>query len=72
MPAAKFTYMYNTLFFATDPFALDMICHNLLVEKRRSMSIKINKHPIYTEYLRYAQRLGLGIVDPKKIKYIKG
>ena len=72
MPAAKFTYLYNTLFFATDPFALDMICHNLLVEKRRSMGIKTNTHPIYTEYLRYAQRLGLGIADPKKIEHLKG
>ena len=30
MPNAQFTYLHNTLFFATDPFALDMTCHNIL------------------------------------------
>lgn len=71
MPAAKFAYLYNRLFFATDPFALDMICHQLIVEKRKKMGIKINEHPRYSEYLRYAQRLGLGVADPKKIEHIK-
>lgn len=72
MPNAKFTYLYNTMFFATDPFALDMICHNIIVEKRREMKVKkFNEHPRYTSYLHYAQRLGLGIADPKKIKHIK-
>ena len=70
-PAAKFCYPYNRLFFATDPFALDMVCHNLIVEKRKSMSVPTNEHPRYTEYLRYGERLGLGIADPKKIKHIK-
>lgn len=62
---AKFTYLFNTLFFATDPFALDMVCHNLLVEKRKSMNVSVNENPRFTEYLRYAQRLGLGVVDDK-------
>ena len=70
MPAAKFSYFYNSLFLATDPFALDMTCHNILVEKRKSMTIKTSEHPIYTEYLRYGQQLGLGIADPQKIKHI--
>jgi len=68
---SKFTYLYNRLFFATDPFALDMVCHNLLVKKRKQMKVKTNEHPKYTEYLRYAQRLGLGISDPNKIEHIK-
>jgi hypothetical protein len=69
---AQFTYLYNTIFFATDPFALDMICHNILVEKRREMKVKgLNEHPRFTAYLHYAERLGLGIADPKKIKHIK-
>jgi len=72
MPNAKFTYLYNTVFFATDPFALDMTCHTIIVEKRRQMKIKkFNEHPRYTEYLRYAERLGLGIANPQKIKHIK-
>jgi len=70
MPAAQFTYLYNNLFFATDPFALDMTCHRILVEKRKEMNITVNEHPRYTEYLRYAQRLGLGVADPDKINHI--
>ena len=71
MPAAKFAYIYNRLFFATDPFALDLICHNLLVSKRKEMGVKTNEHPRWTEYLRYGEKLGLGIADPSKIKHIK-
>lgn len=69
--AAKFAYKYNRLFFSTDPFAMDMIAHNLLVTKRKSMNIEVNEHPRYTEYLRYAQRLGLGVADTEKIKHLK-
>lgn len=72
MPAAKFTYVYNTMFFATDAFASDTVCHHLLVEKRKSMGIKVNEHPIYTDYLHYAQRLGLGVTDTSKIEVCKG
>ncbi len=72
MPNAQFTYLHNTLFFATDPFALDMTCHNILVEKRRQMKVKgLNEHPRYTAYLHYAEKLGLGIADTQKIKHIK-
>ncbi len=72
MPNAEFTYLYNTLFFATDPFAMDMICHNIITEKRREMKVKgFNEHPRYSEYLRYAEKLGLGIADPKKISHVK-
>ncbi|UCE08882.1 MAG: DUF362 domain-containing protein [bacterium] len=70
MGNAKFTYLYNTLFFSTDPFALDMLCHNLMVQKRKEMNVKVNEHPRFTEYLRYAERLGLGIADPEKIEHI--
>lgn len=70
MPAAKYTYIYNTLFFATDPFALDMISHILLVAKRKEMNIKVNEHPKYTDYLRYAEKLNLGVTDPKKIDHV--
>jgi len=70
-PEAKFTYLYNTLFFATDPFALDLLCHNILVEKRKSMGVRVNEHPRFTEYFRYAQKLGLGIGDPAKIEHVK-
>ena len=71
MPNAQFTYLYNTLFFATDPFALDMICHNILVQKRKEMNVKVNEHPRFTEYLHYAEKLGLGIADPDKINHIR-
>jgi hypothetical protein len=68
MPVAANVYTYNSLFLATDPFALDMTCHNLMVEKRKSAGIQVNEHPKYTEYLRYAERLGLGIADPARIE----
>ncbi|HQG46749.1 MAG TPA: DUF362 domain-containing protein, partial [bacterium] len=68
--AAQFTWDYNTLFFATDPFALDMVCHNLLVAKRKQMNVKVNEHPRFTEYLRYAEKLGLGVASPEKITHV--
>ena len=71
MPNAKFTYLFNTLFFATDPFASDMICHQIMVKKRKSMNVKVNEHPRFTEYLHYAERLGLGIANTEKIKHIR-
>jgi hypothetical protein len=70
MPAAQFTYLYNNLFFASDPFALDMVCHQLMVKKRKEMKINVNEHPRFTEYLHYSQRLGLGITDPNEINHI--
>jgi len=68
---AKFIYSLSTLFLATDAFALDMVCHNLLVAKRKSEGVKVNEHPMYTDYLRYAERLGLGIADPEKIQHVQ-
>lgn len=70
-PNAKFTYTYNTLFLATDPFALDLTCHQILVQKRKEMNVNVNEHPRFTEYLRYAERLGLGIADPEKINHVR-
>jgi hypothetical protein len=72
MPNAQFAYLYNTMFFGTDPFAVDLTCHNILVEKRKAMKAKdFSEHPRFTEYLRYAEKLGLGIGTPSKIKHIK-
>lgn len=68
---AKFIYPYNRLFFATDPFALDRVCQDLIVKKRKEMNVKTNEHPRYTEYLRYAQRLNLGIGDMEKIEHVR-
>ncbi|MBD3373392.1 DUF362 domain-containing protein [candidate division KSB1 bacterium] len=70
-PAAQFTTFYNRLFFATDPFALDRICHDLLVTMRKEKGIDVNEHPRFTQYLRYAEELGLGIVNPGKTEHIR-
>ncbi len=67
----QFVYPHHSLYFATDPFALDMICHNQLVAKRKEMKIKVNENPRYTEYLYYAEKLGLGVATPDKIKLIR-
>ncbi len=68
---AKFIYPFGRLFLATDPFASDRICHDMLVKKRKKMEVKVNEHPRYTEYLRYAERLGLGVGDMAKIKHVQ-
>lgn len=68
---AQFVYDHHTLYFATDPFALDMVCHNLLKEKRKAMNVKVSDHPIYTGYLLDAEKLGLGIADMEKIEHVK-
>jgi hypothetical protein len=70
-PLAQATWFLNTLYFATDPFALDMTCHNLIVEKRKAMKVQVNEHPKYSEYLRYAERLGLGVADPARISFVQ-
>ena len=36
--------------------------HQIIVEKRKSMKIEVNEHPMFTDYLRYGERLGLGVV----------
>ncbi len=68
----KFVYPNHSLYFATDPFALDMVCHNELVAKRRAMGVAVNEHPKFTEYLHYAEKLGLGVADPAKITVLRG
>lgn len=68
---ARFAYVDNKLYFATDPFALDMVCHNLLVAKRKEMGVAVNEHPRFTEYLRYAERLGLGVVDEARTEHVR-
>jgi hypothetical protein len=70
MPNAEFAYPYQRLFLATDPFALDMICHRLMVAKRKNMGIEVNENPMFTDYLYYAERLGLGIADPERIEHV--
>ncbi len=67
----KFVYPNHSLYFATDPFALDMTCHNELVAKRKAMGIAVNEHPKFTEYLRYAEKLGLGVADPARIAVVR-
>ncbi len=68
---AKFIYIDNRLYFATDPFALDMVCHTRLTAKRKEMGVAVNENPRFTDYLRYAEKLGLGVADPAKIKHVR-
>jgi hypothetical protein len=71
MPNEQFWYPNNALYLATDPFALDRIGQEQMVAKRKAMGVKVNEHPRFTEYLDYAQTLGLGVGDPAKIKLYK-
>ena len=67
---AQFVWPNCSLYFATDPFALDMICQIEVVAKRREMGREVNEHPRFTDYLRYAEKLGLGIADKDKIRLV--
>ncbi|NOY23065.1 MAG: DUF362 domain-containing protein [Acidobacteria bacterium] len=71
MPVAKFVREYNTLHMSTDPFAVDAVCHRELVAERKKQGVRVNEHPVYTEYLRYAQKLGLGITKKESIQYVQ-
>ena len=68
---AQFVYNNNTLYFATDPFALDMVCHKQMIAKRKEMGVTVNENPRFTEYLRYAEKLGLGVVADGKINHVR-
>ncbi len=67
---AQFVYPNQSLYFATDPFALDMICHRQIVAKRKEKGVAVNESPRFTEYLYYAEKLGLGVATPEKISYV--
>lgn len=66
----KFVYSPKTLYFATDPFAVDMVGHREMVAKRKEAGVTVNEHPKFTQYLFDAEKLGLGVVDPAKIKLV--
>ncbi len=68
--APQFAYTHNRLYFATDAFASDRICHDQIIAKRKETGITVNEHPRFTEYFRYAEKLGLGVGDPQKINHI--
>jgi hypothetical protein len=67
---AQFIYPHASLYFATDPFALDSLCHRQMVAKRKEMGIQVNEHPRYTEYLRQGERLGLGVAAADRIEHV--
>ena len=67
----QYVYPNHSLYFATDPFALDMICHNEIVAKRKVMGVQVNEHPSFTDYLRKAEKLGLGVTNVGKIKLLQ-
>ncbi len=67
----KFVYPNASLYFASDPFALDMTGHRELVAKRKAMGVTTNEHPRFTEYLYYAEKLGLGLATPEKIELVE-
>lgn len=68
---AQFVYPNHSIFLATDPFAMDMVCHRQLGAKRVEMGIAANTNPRFTDYLHYAERLGLGVANPDKIVHVK-
>jgi hypothetical protein len=67
----QFIYPNHSLYLATDPFALDMVCHGEVVAKRKAMGVTVNEHPRYTDYLHYAEKLGLGVVSGDRFKLVR-
>ncbi|HNX51863.1 MAG TPA: DUF362 domain-containing protein [Thermoanaerobaculaceae bacterium] len=67
----QFVYPNRALYFATDPFALDMVCHRELMAVRKAKGVTVNEHPRFTEYLYYAEKLGLGVATPERIKLVE-
>ncbi len=67
----QWTWNYNGIMVARDPVAIDRVCHNILEEKRREMSLpslkQANREP---KYISTAARLGLGVDDLSKIRII--
>jgi hypothetical protein len=68
---AQFVYDNHSLYFATDPFALDMMCHQELLAKRQEKGVTANASPRTTEYLHYAESLGLGVVTAEKMTVVR-
>ena len=65
---AQFVYPTHTLYFATDPFAIDMVCHRQLsAEAQGDGGDGSTSSPRFTDYLHYGEKLGLGIADPARI-----
>ncbi len=69
MANEQFMWEHRRLYFATDPFALDAACQQIIAAKRGEMGIATVDHPRYTDYLLEAQKLGLGVGDPRKISF---
>ncbi len=67
---AQFVYPAHSVYFATDPFALDMVGQQDIVAKRKAMGVTVNENPRFTEYLYYAEKLGLGVTTPSKISLV--
>jgi hypothetical protein len=68
---AQFIYPNHTLYFSTDPFCMDWICQKEMTAKRKAMGVPVNQNPLFTEYLHYAEQLGLGVTDEAKIKVVQ-
>lgn len=66
----QFVYDHHSLYFATDPFALDMVGHKAIVAKRKQENVTVNEHPRYSQYLHDAQALGLGVVDDDHLQLL--
>lgn len=71
MANEQFMWEHRRLYLATDPFALDAACQQIMAAKRRDMGIATVDHPRYTDYLLEGERLGLGVGDPRKISFLR-
>ncbi len=71
-PLAQATWFMNTLFFASDPFALDMTCHNLLLQKRKEMQRQGERAPDVQRIPALRRAPGPGHRRPGAHQFFKG
>jgi len=71
MGVAEFVYRPQTLYFATDPVALDTVGYDRIIAKRQEMKVKTVIHDRYKTFLTDSEKAGLGIYDEKKRKLYK-
>lgn len=71
MPVPNFAWDEHSMLLATDPFAVDTVCQKMLLAKRKEKGVKVSEHPRYTEYFRYAEKLGLGVTSPGRMQVVR-
>lgn len=66
MGVAEFVYRPQTIYFASDPVALDAVGYDRIIAKRQEMKVKTILDDRYKSFLVSSEKAGLGVYDAKK------